>query len=78
MIEVFRTDVANAKHANKLVRVIHQHFTNLRANFDLEDCDRILRVKSIGSSLKPEALIRLLKTFGVHTEILSDELSPRH
>ncbi len=78
MIEIFKTNVGNAGHAKQLVRMIHEHFSHLKANFDLEDCDRILRVKFNGTSLNVEVVISFLETLGVHAEILQDELSPRN
>lgn len=44
MIEVFKTDVRNERDVNLLIALIHKTFGEYRANFDLEDCDRILRV----------------------------------
>jgi len=46
MIEVFKTNVKHADHAKILVDQIHTTFADYTANFDLEDCDRILRVVS--------------------------------
>ena len=44
MIEVFKTDVHEAEVAEKLLTMLQLHFPESRINFDLEDCDKILRV----------------------------------
>ena len=46
MIEVFKTNVDDRVQANLLVDQIHQTYSDYKANFDLEDCDKILRVAS--------------------------------
>jgi hypothetical protein len=69
MIEVFKTNVKDRQHASMLVDQIHKTFGDYKANFDLEDCDKILRVKSPGS-IQPSQLISLLKGFGFKAEVL--------
>ena len=72
MIEVFRTDVQEAEHALILVTEITRQFSHYEVNFDLEDCDRILRVKSIGV-VDASALVELVRGFGYSAEVLPDE-----
>ena len=43
MVEVFKTNVKDCEQAEKLLDAIHGSFINHRANFDLEDCDKILQ-----------------------------------
>jgi hypothetical protein len=43
---VFKTNVQQAAHAEKLVTLLRLHFPGSKVNFDLEDCDRILRVEA--------------------------------
>ena len=45
MIEIFKTNVENAGQAAALLAVLNHRFPAAEINFDLEDCDRILRVK---------------------------------
>ena len=72
MVEVFKTNVENADQARVLIGRIHEAFAELTANFDLQDCDRILRVKSTGS-IQSSVLIRLLNKFGFDAEVLPDD-----
>lgn len=76
MIEVFKTNVKEDCHANLLVDQIHKIFEGHEANFDLEDCDKILRVKCRSGFIQPSKFIRLLNDFGFHAEVLPDESKP--
>jgi hypothetical protein len=49
-IEVFKTDIGSARQGEHVVRALQRHFPTLRATLDLEDCDRVLRVVSLGSN----------------------------
>lgn len=72
MVEVFKTNVTRRKHASMLLHRIHEAFNNCKANFDLDDCDRILRVVYIDGIPGNEQLIDLIKTVGFHAEVLPD------
>ncbi len=76
MVEVFRTNVEHPHQADMLIDQIQMIFTNYIANFDLEDCDRIMRIKCTTGFIKSFSLINLLKDFGFHAEVLPDELLP--
>jgi hypothetical protein len=73
MIEVFKTNVTKPCEAAMLVDRIHKTFVNYTANFDLEDCDKILRVKCTIGWIQADQLIDLLKDFGFEAEVLPDE-----
>jgi hypothetical protein len=72
MVEVFKTNVTNRVHANRLIDQIHHAFREYKANFDLEDCDRILRVKSVTGRIQAAHLIDLLSNSGFRAEVLPD------
>ena len=72
MIEVFKTNVNTRKKADLLLEQIHSRFAAYQANFDLDDCDRILRIKSENGYVEPSRLIHLLQDFGVAAEVLPD------
>jgi hypothetical protein len=76
IVEVFKTNVDDPFHAGVLIDLIHKTFTGYTANFDLEDCDRILRVKCASGSIQSVTLIKLLGHLGCQAEILSDEDQP--
>jgi hypothetical protein len=74
MIEVFKTNVMDKVDAEKLIKQIHQNFTNYQANFDLDDCDLILRIKSLGENVIPSQIISLLNQNNYQCEVLTDDL----
>lgn len=68
MIEVFKTNVEEMEQSKMIVRKLLEHFPNSIINFDLEDCDKILRVHS--SSISNNKIIELLNSHGFHCEVL--------
>ena len=68
MIEVFKTNINCAEQARQLVEQIQGHFTGYKANFDLEDCDRVLRI--VSSNMVTVQFIEQLKDWGCYAEIL--------
>jgi ABC-type methionine transport system ATPase subunit len=74
MVEVFKTNVKDQDVADKLIDQIHKTFIDYKANFDLQDCDNILRVKCMTGSIKSALLVYLLNEFGCNAEILQDEI----
>ena len=74
MVEVFKTTVTEQVHANILVDNIHKRFPGYKANFDLADCDNILRIKCIHGIIESSLVINLLKDFGFNAEVLPDDL----
>lgn len=74
MIEVFKTNVQNRQQAAMLVSRIHNSFRHYKANFDLDDCDHILRVVSTSGLVEAGYLIQLLNGLGYTAEVLPDEV----
>ena len=74
MVEVFRTNVSNREEANKLITQIQNQHGEYQATFDLDDCDRILRIHCHASEVHSHHLIELLNANGYHAEILEDRL----
>ena len=76
MVEVFKTNVIHPHQANMLIDQIRKKFAGYMVNFDLEDCDKILRVKSTGRIIESSGLIDLFKDLGFLAEILPDDPLP--
>ncbi len=74
MIEVFKTNVQTHTQAAELLGHIHRNFTGYKANFDLDDCDRILRVKADPGPVQAYQLVELLEAAGFEVSVLPDEL----
>ena len=75
-VEVFKTNVRDWDHAKMLMDQIHKTFVDYNANFDLEDCDHILRVTSTTGFVHTSFLIDILKELGCHAEVLPDDFPP--
>jgi hypothetical protein len=74
-VEVFKTNVETGEQAEQLITLIVQNFPQYAVNFDLDDCDRILRVKS-SISIQEASLIAILQKNGYDAAVLSDEIPP--
>jgi hypothetical protein len=68
MIEVFKTNVQQPEQAATLVLILSKRFPSLRINFDLDDCDKILRVE--GKNILPGKIISLLHANGYQCGLL--------
>ncbi len=73
MIEVFKTSITNYSEACVVLNHIHDAFDGYKANFDLEDCDNILRIQSSTGAIHCTTLIKFLKKLGCDAEMLPDE-----
>tara|TARA_R110002049_G_scaffold175107_2_gene342442 strand:+ start:12728 stop:12937 length:210 start_codon:yes stop_codon:yes gene_type:complete len=68
MIEVFKTNITNKKTANDLLLELAKEIPNSRINFDLEDCDRILRIENC--TIHTTEVIQILEQHGYKCELL--------
>jgi len=68
VIEVFKTDVATLSDAGNIVELLRQHFPGTRINFDLHDCDKILRLE--GKDFSTDKVMMLVHQKGFYCEIL--------
>ncbi len=68
MIEVFKTNVETKKQARKILTQLSNQYPNVHVNFDLSDCDRILRVE--GETVLPERIIELIQANGFCCDVL--------
>lgn len=68
MIEVFKTDISN----NAVAEIIAKHLQNIlpeaKINFDLEDCDNILRVE--GNSMLVNTVAQQITALGFYCKAL--------
>jgi len=70
VVHVFKTNVQAREHAEMLCDLIQNDITVQRANFDLEDCDKIFRVESAAHI--NHKIIALLRLYGFVCEELPD------
>lgn len=69
MIEVFKTTVESSTDAEILLILLRSQDSSLEVNFDLEDCDHILRVK--GRQFCIPGIIALLTRHGFECMVLT-------
>jgi hypothetical protein len=70
MIEVFKTNVKTKAQANKITKLLKANFGYEQVNFDLEDCDKILRIEA--PNVLSHCVIGVLKYENFECEILPD------
>jgi hypothetical protein len=68
MVEVFKTNVQAHEQSNILLQKLSDLLPGSRINFDLDDCDKILRVEA--ESICHTTIITLLKSHGFSAEVL--------
>lgn len=52
IILIFKTNVIKKSDANKIVKQLKTGFPNVKANFDLDDCDKIFRVETLDTNIE--------------------------
>jgi hypothetical protein len=72
MVEIFRTNVQNTDQALRLTKLINDTFSEYAANFDLEDEDKILRIKSNTGTIHHADILTLIDKTGFKAEVLPD------
>ena len=70
--EVFQTNVTSRRTAAALLRCLRAQFPAWRITFDLDDCDRVLRVTSLAGPLDAPAVATMLQTRGYRCVPLPD------
>ena len=70
MIEVFTTNVNTHAEAQVVLYTLHQNIHAININFDLEDCDKILRLEA--ESINNNLVINTVNKLGFKCEVLLD------
>jgi hypothetical protein len=68
MVEVFKTNVTSTREAKLVVQKLAEEFPKHRINFDLSDCDKILRVQ--GNDVLEIKIIGIVRSLNHKCEIL--------
>ena len=66
MIAIFKTSVINSEQAESIKPYLDQLHDIIAWNFDLEDCDNILRIES--TTYVSASVISILEEHGFHCE----------
>ena len=68
MVEIFKTNVYDIMQAKEVIALLNQHFPAFMINFDLHDCDKILRVK--GESIPVTEIVDIVSEKGFDCSVL--------
>ena len=68
MVEVFKTNVQKKTQSKMLLCILSEAFPSFKINFDLSDCDKVLRVE--GDNIEALSIMILVKEKGFKCEIL--------
>jgi hypothetical protein len=68
MVEVFKTNIQDKDTAGKIREDLRRHFPGYKINFDLDDCDNILRVES--ELVVPRAVADIMIRNGFECKVL--------
>lgn len=68
MVEVFKTNIDDTNESKMIIRKLNDLFPDIKVNFDLDDCDKILRIE--GVNIDPKQITNLLNSFSYQCEVL--------
>ena len=68
MVEIFKTNVHDVLQAERITELLNTHFPAFMINFDLHDCDKILRVK--GESIPIDEIVTIVSANGFQCSLL--------
>ncbi len=72
IVQVFKTDVQDQLVARRIILFLQQTLSHCRINFDLDDCDRILRIENQQESIAETRIQLFIASYGHHCEPLQD------
>ena len=70
IVKVFKTDVRDQTTAKQIAKQLESFFEESRINFDLDDCDNILRIESRHSVIGDLEIQELVTKWGYQCEPL--------
>ncbi len=72
MVEIFKTNVKSKKLAIKVIASLTTQLPAFSFNFDLDDCDHILRVQSSGQPVKCPEIINIVEGHSIEISHFED------
>lgn len=72
IVEIFKTDVTDDLKSSIIVRMLNERFPSYIVNFDLDDCDRILRVESRKEDIDIPTLIEFVSDLKTQITLIED------
>jgi len=75
MVEVFKTNITKQKQSKQILEKLNETFPKYKIDFDLEDCDNILRIENPVGDVHNDHVIQLISDVGFCIEPLREEFS---
>ncbi len=72
MVEIFKTNVSSKRLASKVLSALNAYMPGYCFNFDLDDCDRILRVQSQGCPVEINTIMRIVSGHRIEISLFED------
>lgn len=70
MVEVFKTNVGSKRAAKIILEEIGSHQPHYKCNFDLEDCDKVLRIENSSGNVDAQLVFGILQKNNFEVAIL--------
>lgn len=71
-VEVFKTSVQEVSEADWIITLIQSRYPIYRITFDLQDCDKVLRVENQYGAVERDVIHQLVNKMGYQCEVLQD------
>lgn len=71
IVEVFKTNVKSTDVAQFAIQKLKELLPDAKINFDLDDCDHILRIEALHSEIEVDAIVNYAKKMNIQIEVLS-------
>jgi len=72
MVEIFKTNVNGKRLAGQVLKSLRFHLPDFYFNFDLDDCDRILRVQTDGCPVRAVKFIQIAGKHQINISVFED------
>ena len=70
MIEIFKTNITKRAVSKRVTKHLLEILPHASINFDLEDCDKILRVENSLQNFMTQQIIESVEKLGFECEVL--------
>ncbi len=70
MVRVYKTNVNKHSRAKSILNAIRATQPGSDPSFDLEDCDKVLRIECTSEKIKEQEIREILSNYGHSLEIL--------
>lgn len=70
MVKVYKTNVYEPLSAKSILNAIRKNLPDSDPSFDLEDCDKVLRIEYYSGKFKEQEIREILANYGHSLEVL--------